>query len=153
MIKWLFWVNRMDRFTRNYSIALGVIAIGLIGFWIASSWTPRVWELNEILKDDAELANYPYPFRVMSLDDGIATLSSPRSFDFPTMTFLSVINPGLAGKPQDHPDLVAAQQRLIHHQKKAQALVEAEPDVTGVRWRLDRGWYTKRGLDVESLMR
>jgi hypothetical protein len=146
-------LHAMDRFTRNYSIALAAIVLGLLVFWIVSTWNPRVAELNKILKADAELADYAYPFRVVKLDDGVATLSSPRSFELPAMTYLAVIDPSLANKPQDDPDMIAAQNQLIHHQKRAQSLIQGESDVTSVRWQLDRDWYTKRGIDVESLMR
>ncbi|MBK1702188.1 hypothetical protein [Thiococcus pfennigii] len=143
----------MDRFTRNYTIALGAIVVGLLLFWLLSSWNPRVGELNKVLAADAELASYPYPFRVVDFDDGVATLSSPRSFDLPAITFLGVIEPSLANKAQDDPAMIAAQNRLIHHQKRAQALVEGQPDVASVRWELDRNWYVQRGIDIASLLR
>ncbi|AGA91780.1 hypothetical protein Thimo_3096 [Thioflavicoccus mobilis 8321] len=143
----------MDRFTRNYSIALGAIAVAALLVWFFSTWNPRIAELNEVLKADAELASYPYPFRVVGFDDGVATISSPRSFELPAMTFLGVIDPSLKDKAQDDPAMIAAQNQLIHHQKRSQALIEAQPDVTSVRWKLDRNWYAKQGIDIASLMR
>lgn len=140
----------MDRFTRNYLIVLATLFSALMLIWISTSWNPRIGELNEILESDTELADYPYQFRVLSLEHGIATLSTPRNFDVPAMRFLAVISPNLAHKPQNHPDMIAAQNRLIHHQKRAQALIEAQPDITGVRWALDRDWYAQRGIDLAS---
>lgn len=31
----------MDSFTRNYSIALGVIVVGALAWWISTSFNPR----------------------------------------------------------------------------------------------------------------
>lgn len=138
----------MDRFTRNYSIALLLLVVGLLLWWFVTSWNPRVADLNRILGGDAELAGYPYPFRVMALDEGIATLSSPRDFEHPAYRFLPLITPELAGKPQDHPDMIAAQERLIHHQRRAQALIIQQPDVDEIRWKFDRRWYTEKGYPL-----
>ncbi len=140
----------MDRFTRNYLIVLGAAVAGLILLWIATSWSPRVWELNEELAADAELADYPYRFRVLALEDGVATLSSPRDAEVPALRFLRTLYPDLANKPQDHPAVVAAQERLIRHQKRALALIEQQPDVQAVRWELDRDWYAKRAISLAS---
>jgi hypothetical protein len=37
--------------------------------------------------------------------------------------FLAVMEPRLAGKDADHPDVMAAQTALAHHQKRAQEIV------------------------------
>lgn len=140
--------SQMDRFTRNYLIVLTAALVAAILLWVSMSWKPRVWELNAILESDAELASYPYPFRVLSLEDGVAILSTPRNFEVPAIRFLAVISPELANKPQDHPDMIAAQERLIHYQKRAQALIDEQPDITAVRWELDRDWYAKRGISL-----
>jgi hypothetical protein len=135
----------MDRFTRNYSIVLGLIALALIGWWI-STLNPRVWEINDMLEADPQLAEYPYPFRVLSLENGVARISSPRSFDVPALTFLAVIRPDLARKPQDDPAVMAAQADLATHQKLAGKRVRDEADVKQIRWVLDRDWYAERGV-------
>lgn len=139
----------MDRFTRNYAIGLGVVIAALAVVWILSSWDPGASRLNELLARDPELAAYPYPFRVESLKDGVATLKSPRSFEVPVIRFLAVIDPQLAGKEADHPDVMAAQAALAQHQKRAQAIVEGQPEVKAVRWVLDRAWYAARGVTLQ----
>jgi hypothetical protein len=136
----------MDSFTRNYSIALAVIGIGLLAWWGASAWQPRVWELNRLLESDTQLASYPYQFRLVGLDDGVATLSTPRAFNFPAIRFLELVHPGLAGKAQDDPAMVAAQQDLIDHQKRAQGLMLAQSDVQRVDWELDVKWLASHGV-------
>lgn len=139
----------MDRFTRNYAIGLGVVLTALVVVWIISSWDPGAARLNDILASDAELATYPYQFRVESLKDGVATLKSPRSFDLPVIRFLPVIDPRLVGKDANHPDMMAAQAALAHHQKRAQEIVELQPEVKAVRWVLDRDWYAARGITLQ----
>jgi hypothetical protein len=138
----------MDRFTRNYSIGLGIVVAALIGLWIYSVWSPRVWELNAMLEADPQLSDYPYQFRVRSLADGVATLSTPRSETFPAIRFLALIQPELARLGQDDPEMVAAQQLLIDHQKRAMALIAGQSDVKSVHWELDVQWLAGHGVHV-----
>jgi hypothetical protein len=138
----------MDTFTRNYSVALAVILLGLLAWWISSSWNPHAADLNSVLDADPDLAGYVYDFRVVDFSNGVATLSSPRSFDFPAMRFLELVQPELAGKAQDDPAMLAAQQQLIAHQKRAQMLILAQPDVDRVDWRLDVRWLADHGVQV-----
>jgi hypothetical protein len=138
----------MDRFTRIYTIGIAVVVVAALAFWIGSSWKPRVWELNAMLEADPQIADYPYRFRVVALDDGVAAISTPRSFDLPAYCFLAIIYPNLANKADNDPEVIAAQQELIDHQKRAQGLVLAQPDVESVRWELDTQWLSARGISV-----
>ncbi|HKJ77106.1 MAG TPA: hypothetical protein VKA64_07875 [Gammaproteobacteria bacterium] len=135
----------LDRFTRNYLVFLGLLAAAALGGW-ASTWSPRVGELNGKLADDAVLTDYPYRFRVLALEDGVATLTTPRSYEVPAVRFLGIIEPRLANRAPDDPEVVAAQKRLAKHQGRARKLVLAEPDVDRVRWQLDRDWYADHGV-------
>ena len=138
----------MDRFTRNYSIALGALILAAIFIWAKSSWQPKVWELDKVLVSDTLLSSYPYQFRVRSFQDGVATISTPRSFDIPALQFLGIIHPQLAGKAQDDPEMVAAQQGLIDHQKRAMGLILAQPGVKTVSWELDTRWLADHGVET-----
>jgi hypothetical protein len=140
----------MDTFTRNYSIGLASLALALVLFWLYSLWTPRVWELNELLEAEPVVAAYPYAFRVVEFSDGVAILSTPRSFAFPAVRFLPILYPELANLAQDDPRMVAAQQRLIDAQKGAMELVQKQPDVRLVRWMLDVGWLADHGIQVQQ---
>jgi hypothetical protein len=140
----------MDSFTRNYSIVSGLIVLGLFAWWVGTLWQPRVWELNDVLERDATIAEYPYRFRVEAFGDGVATLSTPRSFKVPAIRFLEIIHPELVGLAQDDPRLIAAQQALIDHQKRAQGLILAQPGVDSVTWRLDVQWLADHGVQVPS---
>ena len=140
----------MDSFTRNYSIVLGAIVLGLLAWWLSSVWQPRVWELNDMLESDPKIADYPYQFRLLRLEQGVATLSTPRSFNVPAIRFLEIIHPNLAGKSQDDPAMLAAQQDLIDHQKRAQGLMLAQPDVERTDWELDVKWLADHGVQVPA---
>lgn len=141
----------MDSFTRNYSLVLGAILLGLLAWWASSVWQPRVWEINDMLESDTQLSGYVYQFRVVDFDNGMATLSTPRSFEVPAMRFLEIVQPALAGKAQDDPLMIAAQQDLIDHQKRAQGLVLGLPDVQRVDWRLDVKWLADHGVQASAV--
>jgi hypothetical protein len=138
----------MDRFTRIYSIIIGVLIIGGLTLWISSAWKPDAWALDRVLESDAALASYPYRFRVVAFEDGVATLSTPRSFDIPAYRFLAIINPNLANKTDNDPAVIAAQQDLVDHQKRAQGLILAQPEVQDVEWELDTQWLAAHGIQT-----
>ncbi|NCC28768.1 MAG: hypothetical protein EOM22_11655 [Gammaproteobacteria bacterium] len=138
----------MDRFTRIYSLVIGVVVIGALALWIGSAWKPQAWKLDQVLESDAALASYPYRFRVVSIENGVATISTPRSFDMPAYRFLAVIHPNLANKADNDPQMIAAQQELIDHQKRAQGLILAQSQVESVQWELDTQWLAARGITV-----
>ncbi|MFP4063414.1 MAG: hypothetical protein ACOC26_02545 [Halochromatium sp.] len=140
----------MDKFTRNYSIVLGMLVIALVAWWLSSIWQPEVWSINDKLEQDAELADYPYQFRVLRLKDGVATISSPRNFQVPAMRFLEVIHPEIAGLADDDPKVVAAQEDLVDHQKRVQDMVLSQPEVDSVTWELDVKWLADHGVQVNG---
>lgn len=138
----------MDRFARNYLI--GLIAVGVIAtgwFWLSRDG--RVDELNAMLASDGQLRDYPYLFQVRSLEDGIATMGSPRSAQVPVMQFLRTAFPELGKTPVNHPDMMAAQDLLVAKQSRAAELVTDQPDVNTVRWEIDERWYNERGVFLD----
>ncbi len=137
----------MDRFTRNYLIVLGLVLAAVAAYWLAQ-WNPAVGEINDLLAADTELAGYGYRFRVLSLDKGVAKLTTPRSFEVPVVRFLGVLHPELRNKAQDDPAMVAAQEQLVRHQKRAAQLVHDRAEVRSVRWVLDKDWYRERGVTL-----
>jgi hypothetical protein len=139
----------MDRFTRNYLIVLGVAVALILGIWIAGlDW--RAGEINGLLEDDPLVASYPYAFRVLAVENGVARVSSPRSYEVPVMRFLVVIHPELGGRAQDAPEMMAAQADLVKVQKRVAEIVKGQADVRSVRWVLDRQWYSDRGISLKD---
>lgn len=137
----------MDRFTRNYLIGLGVIAGIVLLSWVAS-WDSRVGEINDLLKKDPLVDAYVYPFRVIAINNGVAEISTPRSYQVPVIRFLALVYPQLAGKAQDAPEMMAAQAELVRVQKRVAEIVKVQADIKGVRWTLDRQWYSDRGISL-----
>jgi hypothetical protein len=139
----------MDRFTRIYVAILGVVALVVLVAVFYES--PKVGALNALLSDEAELAQYPYEFRVMDFDDGVATLSTPRAANFSAFRALRILFPELADEPDDSPRLYEAQQELAQLQARAAEAVRADPDVTRVAWKLDEGWLRDNGINPDLL--
>lgn len=138
-------MKTLDKTTRNYLVIIGVIMLVFLVDW-ASSLNPTVWEINQQLEDDPQLNTYPYTFRVLSLDNGIATISSPRSASISAARFLGIIYPGLANKSPEDPALMKAQHDLALKQGRAKKLVLAHSDVEQVRWGIDSEWYAAHGI-------
>lgn len=135
----------MDRFARNYLIGLLTVLLIAAGvFWLSRD--SRVADINNMLAQDFELAGYPYVFKVLSLEDGVATMGSPRSAEVPVMTFLRTAFAELRATSVDHPDMMAAQLVLVEKQSRAASLVESQPDVNVIRWEIDERWYNEHGV-------
>tara|TARA_B100001059_G_scaffold208841_1_gene221386 strand:- start:307 stop:768 length:462 start_codon:yes stop_codon:yes gene_type:complete len=134
----------MDDFTRKYFYFLvGLVLVGFI--WWLSSLDFRAMEINDLLEADADVAAYPYPFRVISLKEGVAQLGSPRSAQFSAIQALRIMYPDLkkAGAVSD--EMMAAQDELARVQSHVGKLVKSQEDVNSVRWVLDQQWLTENG--------
>lgn len=139
----------LDNFTRNYLyILMGLALIGVI--WWLSNLDFRVIEINELLEADTELAAYPYPFRVKSLENGVAEVSSPRSAKLSAIQSLRVMYPELKQHNAVSDEMVAAQKELARVQSYAGQLVKRQEDVKTIRWILDQQWLAKHGIYVEQ---
>ncbi len=137
----------MDRFTRRYVMLLcALLAVALLA-WLASR-DGRVAELNGLLAADDELAAYPFQFRVREINNGVAFVTSPRSAQVPVMQFLHTAFPSLRDKDVQHPEMMAAQDRLVAVQSRAAELVQTHPEVNAVRWVLDERWFAERGVTL-----
>ncbi|WP_144822680.1 hypothetical protein [Marinobacter piscensis] len=138
----------LDSFTRKYLYVLAGLA--LVGFvlWLGS-YDFRVGEINSVLEADSELAAYPFPFRVLTLENGVARMSSSRSAQLSVIQSLRVMFPELQQKDPMSDEMMAAQVELARLQSRAAELVTKESDVTSVRWVLDKAWLAKRGIYVE----
>ena len=138
----------MDSFTRRYLYLLGALLLIVLLVWLAGR-DGRVGDLNAQLADDPLLADYPYGFRVLEINNGVATMTSPRSAQVSVMQFLYAAFPALRGKDVQHPEMVAAQERLAALQSRASRLVQAHPEVNRVRWQLDERWLREHGVILQ----
>lgn len=139
---------QLDAFTKRYLIGLLVIAVLGLAWWF-SGWDARVGQLNAILEADAELAAYPYQFKVISLENGVAEISSPRSGEVPVIKFLRIVFPELRNSGVMDEPVMAAQDKLVTIQSRAGKLVSDEADVKSIRWSIDRNWYASQGIYLD----
>jgi hypothetical protein len=136
----------LDRGTKIYAAVLSALVLALV---FAAEYQPsKVRELNRQLAADAQLASYPYPFRVLRIEGKTAVMASPRSADMPVQRMIGALDPSLARRAGDDPDFLRAQQQLADRQAQARALVLADAAIESVRWELDTDWLRRHGIQV-----
>ena len=138
----------MDDFSRRYIYLLGAVCLAGMLWWL-SSLDFRVSALNDILAADEQLAAYPYEFRVLSLREGVAEMSSPRSPRASAVQSLRIMFPGLANAGALSDEMVAAQRQLAQVQSRAGNLIGEQEDVRKVRWILDERWLSNHGAYID----
>lgn len=137
-----------DREKKIAIVLIPLLLLGLLTTWFLVN-SPRVSELNNMLSAHTELANYPYPFRVLAIDGETAVMSSPRSPQSSVLQALKIIKPGLNVRDSNSAAVIAAQKELAELQFLAKDLVLAQPDISDVRWELDKGWLRDHGAIVQ----
>ncbi|MEZ5569057.1 MAG: hypothetical protein R3E54_12060 [Halioglobus sp.] len=138
----------LDDFTQRYLYLLAGAAVIGLAWWLLSL-DFRASQLNDLLEADADLAAYPYQFRVLALDNGVARMSSPRSAQMSALQGLRVMYPELRDLAIDSPRLMEAQERLAQVQSRAAALVKEQEDVDRVEWVLDERWLASHGIYLQ----
>ncbi len=141
--------STVDRGTKIYVAFLASIGL-LVLLWWGLSYNPRIGELNDLLAADKVVSAYPYRFHVVDVRNGTAVLSTPRSPDVPVIRFLGIIDPDLANAPQDDPRMIKAQAALVRVQKRAAKIVQDQPDITKIQWRLDKDWWAAHGVIIPA---
>ena len=139
----------MDPFIRNYSIALGIIVLIVLGVLFYEPAEVRM--LNKVLSENTELTAYPYRFRVLEFENGSATLSTPRTQKFNAFRALRILFPSLANEDDSSRRLYDAQLELARVQELAATTVLGQPEVDRVRWKLDERWLRNNGIDPDLL--
>jgi len=135
--------------TRTLKILSAVLVLGAI-YWFGFRTDPRVEALNQALSQigSPALRNYSYSFRVISLEGGLATMGSPRSFDVPVYRMIGALHPNLSGKATNDPDFIAAEKELAQIQSEARKIILGQPGITGVKWELDRNWLIAHNIQI-----
>ena len=137
-----------DRFAQIYLVVLlTLIGAGVLFFWQAHD--ERLTPLNERLAADAQLAAYPYTFEVQELDGSIAVVSSPHAAGLSVIHFLRTAFPEMRAATFSDPGVEAGQIQLMNMHSRVERLLVDDPNVSGVRWEVDEGWYRRRGVFLE----
>lgn len=137
----------MDSFTKKYLFFLASLALVALVWWL-SSLDFRAGEINDLLAADNEIASYPYPFRVISVNKGVAKVSSPRSAELSALQSLRVMYPKLEKSDATSDEVMAAQKQLAHVQSKVAKLIKDQDDVVRISWVLDIQWLSERGIQI-----
>ena len=135
----------MDSFTKRYTLFLSLIAVVILIARCGNRDT-LVDELNDALEDDMQVAEYPYPFRVVSRNGSQAVMSSPRSAQVSVIQALCIIHPELKNAGADSIEMQAAQEKLALTQSLARRIVLQHPTIENVIWELDTRWLETNGV-------
>jgi hypothetical protein len=138
----------LDRGTKIYAAVLAGIGISILFAWLVTL-DFRLGEIDTMLKEDPQIASYPYPFRVLEINKTTAVMSSPRSREMPALRFITLIKPRLKNLDDQDPKLVEAQKELAAIQSKVRKLVLSREDIERVSWRIDKAWYAEKGIWLE----
>ncbi len=134
---------------RGTKIYAAVLAALVVAVTVAVLYQPEdVRELNRLLAADAQLSAYPYTFRVLRVENGVAVMSTPRSAEVPVQRMLGALHPELKRSSSDDPEFQAAQQILADHQTHASELVRTDSRISAVRWELDAVWLREHGVQI-----
>lgn len=136
---------------RRNLIIFALVAATLILLWIswAGGLVPQVVILNQALKQDPVLAEYPYQFRAVLLASGVATVTRPYDERTPPWRFLATVEPELADKEPGDRAFIPAMRRFKEQERRAIQVVLAHPEATAIEWTLDRAWYHRNEIALD----
>ena len=101
----------------------------------------EVISLNQALKADEMVANYPYQHHVLRVEGGTAIMSSLRSHETSTHEALTTIFPSMRNLGDNDRDWQRAERELAQVQAQAGNIVLSASGIDRVRWELDENWY------------
>ncbi|MCM0612732.1 hypothetical protein KFJ24_09660 [Marinobacter sediminum] len=107
----------------------------------------EVISLNERLKTDDMVANYPYQHRVLRVDGDTAIMSSLRSHTTSTQKALGAIFPSMRNLGDSHRDWQRAERELAQVQARAGDIVLGTSGINRIRWELDENWYHLQSMN------
>jgi hypothetical protein len=129
---------------RKQFVLVMVVAALFVG-WLG--WRGfEVISLNEELKADKKVANYPYQHRVLRVEGSTAIMSSLRSHTTSTQKALSTLFPGMRNLGDSHRDWQRAERELARIQARAGDIVLSDSGINRIRWELDDNWYHLRSM-------
>ncbi|RLA02668.1 MAG: glutamate-ammonia-ligase adenylyltransferase [Gammaproteobacteria bacterium] len=141
----------MDRGTKIYAVILGIFTLSLAITFLYES--PKVAELNKQLASIEDINKFPYHFKVLRIENGIAIMSTPRSTEIPVTQILGIIFPEVKGKASQSPEFQIAQKSLAEVQTLARDTIMSDKEIKQIRWELDRGWLIQHGISVNTIIR
>ena len=135
--------------TKLYAAILGIICLILSATFLYEA--PKVKTLNKQLYAIKEINDFPYRFKVLRVDNDIATVNSPISTELPCGKVIAIIFPALKGKSLLSEEYQIAQQQLASVQMRVTNIVKSDPDIKKIIWELDRTWLIQNGISFNNL--
>ncbi|MGM0766923.1 MAG: hypothetical protein ACQEV6_02735 [Pseudomonadota bacterium] len=133
---------------RKQFLAVMLVAAVFVG-WLG--WRGfEVISLNQKLKADELVANYPYQHRVLRVEGSTAIMSSLRSHDTSTRYALTTIFPAMRRLSDDDRGWQHEERRLARVQARAGDIVLDSSGVRRVRWELDENWYHLNNMQART---
>lgn len=131
--------------TRQF-IAVMIVAALFVSWLGWRGYT--VMALNDTLREQSALADYPYPFRVLRVEGETAVMSTLRSPHIETSHAMRELFPDLRQVAETDREFRRAQQEYARLQAKASETVMASPGIRRVRWELDENWYYLNDMEA-----
>lgn len=113
--------------------------------WIVYSNMSIIF-INDIVLEDKELRDYPYPFRILKQDADTAVMGTLRSAHIPASTALKLLFPELRDEADNGKAMQYAQKEMARLQAKAKGIVLANSEFKHVRWEIDENWFRVQGI-------
>ncbi|WP_250654978.1 hypothetical protein [Alkalimarinus coralli] len=113
--------------------------------WIVYSNMSIIF-INNIVLEDKELGEYPYPFRILRKDANTAVMGTLRSADVPASIALRLLFPELENSADNSKQMQYAQKEMARLQAKAKSIVLSNSGFENVRWEIDENWFRVQGI-------
>ncbi|MEX2476493.1 hypothetical protein [Marinobacter sp.] len=110
----------------------------------------EVIDLNQKLKADELVANYPYQHRVLRVEGSTAVMSSLRSHDTSTQYALTTIFPAMRNLSEGDRGWKKAERDLARVQARAGDIVLGASSIGRIRWELDENWYHLNNMQASN---
>jgi hypothetical protein len=104
--------------------------------------------INQQLKGDPEIKNYPYPFRVLRKEGGTAIMGTLRSKSVPATIALKLLFPNLKNQADGSFKMEDALKKMAQIQAKAKQIVLSDSRFNVVGWELDENWFRLHGVNI-----
>ena len=138
----------MDKGTKIYTLILGLFCLSLAFIFLYES--PQIKSLNNQLESINEIKDFPYSFRVLRINNGVATMNSPISTDLPCGEVIGLIFPEIKNKSLLSAEYQDAQEQLARVQMLAGNTIKSNPAINKIVWELDKSWLIQHGVTFNN---
>lgn len=135
---------------KQFSIVM-LVSAGFVLWILYGSF--EILNLNRQLQSDPLLQQYPYTFRLIKQDDGVAVMGALHTNANNLHSALRLMFPDLRNVPKDGWEMQRAEKEYARMQARAQHLVRKLGGYKRVRWQLDSNWLRLTRKEMLSARR